>query len=75
MTRNDRFIQQARAEYAGEPRRIARCRDDAGEEHVIIEMKEGSRPAFWLDWIGAELAEEPDEWDELPFSGLKWKKI
>lgn len=71
MTDNTRFIAQARADYAGEPKRIARCQDRCGEEHVIIEMTSG----YWLDWIGAELAPEPDEFDELPFTGLKWTAV
>ena len=35
---NKRFIEQARADYMGTPKRIARCRDRYGEEHVVIEM-------------------------------------
>lgn len=72
---DSRFINQAREDYQGTPLRIARCVDGCGEEHVIIEMGvDGS--VHYLDWIGADLAPEPDEFgDELPFTGLKWKNI
>lgn len=72
---NQRFIEQARADYLGKPLRIARCVDSCGEEHVVIEMGLGAS-VHYLDWIGADLAPEPDELgDELPFTGLKWKAI
>lgn len=73
---NDRFIQQARDNYQGEPKRIARCRDQYNEEHVIIEMVLANGDVHYLDWIGAEYAESPDEFgDELPFPNLKWSHI
>lgn len=71
---NKRFIDQARSEYQGEPKRIARCLDRCGETHVIIEMTSG----YYLDWIGAEFAPEPDEFEDLntlALPGLKWTTI
>lgn len=68
---NKRFIDQARADYQGKPKRIARGHDKYGEAHVVIEMSSG----YYLDWIGAEYASEPDEFDEKPFTGLKWTPI
>lgn len=70
--RSDRFIQQARADYAGEPTHIAFTTDACGEQHVVIKMSSG----YYLDWIGAEFAAEPDEWDKQP-EGLRliWKPI
>lgn len=73
---NERFIDQARKDYMGEPHRIARCQDKYGEQHVIIEMVLSHGQKHYLDWIGAEFAREPDEFgDEPPFQRLKWKKI
>lgn len=75
---NQRFIDQARADYSGTPHRIARCEDRCGEVHVIVEMRAGAigeAGTYWLDWIGAELADQPDEFDELPFRGLKWNAV
>lgn len=71
---NTRFIEQAK-DYMGTPYRIARCHDRYGEQHVIIENRLDNGDAFWLDWIGAEYAPEPDEYDVVPFSALKWKKL
>lgn len=81
--RNDRFIAQARADYQGKPKRIARCRDRYGEEHVVIEMvlDKSTGPwscgdVYYLDWIGAEHADQPDEFgDEAPFPNLKWAYV
>lgn len=81
--RNDRFIAQARADYQGKPKRIARCRDRYDEEHVVIEMALDNGDVHYLDWIGAEHADQPDEFtgpegfcgDEVPFSNLKWSYI
>lgn len=74
--KNDRFIEQARADYLGKPKRIARCQDRYGEEHVVIEMVLDNEDVHYLDWIGAEHADQPDEFgDEAPFSNLKWSYI
>lgn len=72
---HERFIQQAREDYQGTPTRIARCMDACGETHVIIEslMEDGTK--FYMDWIGAELASEPDEMEDCPFRGLKWREV
>ena len=75
---NNRFIEQARADYMGTPKRIARCRDRYGEEHVVIEMvlDKSTGPVHYLDWIGAEHADQPDEFgDEAPFPNLKWAYV
>lgn len=73
---NQRFIDQARDDYLGTPHRIARCTDSCGEVHVIIEMRVGEDTRHYLDWIGGELADQPDEFgDQLPFKGLKWAPI
>ena len=75
-TKNDRFIKQARDDYAGIPKRIARCRDKYHEEHVVIEMALDNGDVHYLDWIGAEYADSPDEFgDELPFPNLKWAYV
>ena len=74
--RNDRFIEQARADYQGKPKRIARCQDHYGEAHVVIEMVLDNGDVHYLDWIGAEHADQPDEFgDEAPFSNLKWAYV
>lgn len=70
-----RFVDQARDDYLGTPRRIARRTDRCGEVHVIIEMHVGEDTRHYLDWIGAELAEQPDEFDQPPFSDLSWTPI
>jgi hypothetical protein len=71
--RNIRFITQAGG-YVGTPHRIARC-GHRGESHVIIENKLLDGSCFYLNWIGAEYADEPDEYEEMPFKGLKWTAI
>ena len=73
---NKRFIEQARADYLGKPKRIARCRDHYDEAHVVIEMVLDNGDVHYLDWIGAEHADQPDEFgDEVPFSNLKWAYV
>ena len=67
MARQNRFVRQAQEDYAGNPKRIAWTTDRYGEKHVVIEMHDASgKPIFWLDWIGAEYADAPDEWDRCP---------
>ena len=66
MSRSERFIAQARKDYLGNPEAIAFTTDACGEKHVVIRMSSG----YYLDWIGAELAPEPDEWEGPP-SDLK----
>ena len=74
--RNDRFIEQARADYQGKPKRIARCQDRYDEVHVVIEMVLDNGDVHYLDWIGAEHADQPDEFgDEPPFPNLKWAYV
>lgn len=71
-----RFIEQAKTDYEGIPSRIAYHEDHFGECHVIIENSLPNEGKFYLDWIGAEFASEPDEFgDEMPFENLKWMKI
>ena len=82
-SRNSRYINQARRDYAGKPKRIAWCMDKCGETHVIIEMALDNGDVHYLDWIGADYADQPDEFtgpegfcgDEVPFSNLKWSYI
>jgi len=62
MSHSQRFIDQARSDYEGTPTHIAFTTDACGEEHVVIRMSSG----YYLDWIGAELAPEPDEWEGQP---------
>lgn len=62
MSRSQRFIDQARSDYQGTPEAIAFTTDAYGEQHVVIRMSSG----YYLDWIGAEFATEPDEWEEQP---------
>lgn len=66
-----RYIEQAKADYEGEPLAIAEHWDRYDEHHVIVRMSSG----YYLDWIGAEYAEEPDEFDEEPFENLHWRAI
>jgi hypothetical protein len=68
---NDRYIAQAREDYEGEPVAIATHYDQYDEVHVIVKMSDG----YYLDWIGGEYAEEPDEFDTEPFKNLKWRAI
>lgn len=74
MTDYSRFIAQAKADYYGAPFRASTHIDGFGETHVVIEMKY-SNLIYWLIWVGGGLAEEPDEYDELPFNNLAWAKI
>ncbi len=75
-SRNSRYIDQARRDYAGKPKRIAWRLDKCGETHVIIEMVLDNGDVHYLDWIGAEYADQPDEFgDEPPFPNLKWSYI
>lgn len=67
------FLEQAK-QYQGAPTRIAYHTDAAGEYHVIIEMCYKKR-SYWLDWIGGEYAEEPDEFEEEPFNNLNWRAV
>lgn len=62
MNYSQRFIDQARRDYEGVPEAIAFTTDAHGEKHVVIRMSSG----YYLDWIGAELASEPDEWEGVP---------
>lgn len=62
MSRSERFIEQARKDYMGTPEAIAFTTDACGEKHVVIRMSSG----YYLDWIGAEYADQPDEWEGLP---------
>jgi hypothetical protein len=67
----NRYIEQANADYEGEALAITEHWDRYGEHHVIVKMSNG----YYLDWIGGKYAEEPDEFDEVPFKNLRWKKI
>lgn len=67
----NRYIDQAKSDYDGKPIAMAEHWDQYDEHHVIIKMSSG----FYLDWIGGEYAEEPDEFDREPFDNLKWNKI
>lgn len=67
----NRYIEQAKADYEGKPVAIADHWDQYDEHHVIVKMSSG----YYLDWIGAEYAEEPDEFDEEPFNNLEWRAI
>jgi hypothetical protein len=75
--RHKRFIDQAINDYAGTPKRIARVSDACNEIHVVIEMVCPDIGTYWLDWIGAEFADQPDEFDEFPFlkRDLGWRPI
>jgi len=67
---SNRYIEQA-ADYEGVPVAITSHWDHYDEHHVIIKMSSG----YYLDWIGGEYAEEPDEFDDAPFEGLHWTPI
>ena len=69
MARQDRFIAQARKDYLGSPNRIAWSTDKYGEKHVVIEMIWPDGQKYYLDWIGAEYADQPDEFGETPPDG------
>ena len=64
------YIEQA-ADYEGEVVAYAEHWDQYDEHHVILKMSSG----YYLDWIGGAHAEEPDEFDELPFKNLRWHDI
>jgi hypothetical protein len=70
----ERFLNQAREDYEGSPVRIATHSDKYDEQHVIIEMNTGSY-TYYLDWIGAEYAPEPDEFLDCPFDNLFWVEV
>ena len=65
-----RYIEQA-ADYEGKPVAYAEHWDQYDEHHVILKMDSG----YYLNWIGGVYAEEPDEFDELPFKNLRWRDI
>lgn len=73
--RFERFVKQAREEYMGTPRRVSFFFDGYGEEHVVVEMHQGGKPSFWLDWIGAELADQPDEHLDPPALAKGWQVV
>lgn len=76
MTRPTKQIEQARADYLGTPKRYAFATDGYGEYHILIENVLSNGEKFYLDWIGGDYAEEPDEFEDYPpFSGLRWKAI
>jgi hypothetical protein len=66
-----RYIEQAKADYEGQPVAIAEHWDRYDEHHVIVKMSSG----YYLDWIGAEYAEWPDEFEAEPFENLEWRAI
>lgn len=67
----DRYIKQATEDYEGKPVAFTNHWDVYGEHHVIVKMSNG----YYLDWIGGEYAEEPDEFDEEPFNNLEWTTV
>jgi hypothetical protein len=72
MNHSQRFIEQARSNYAGTPEAIAWAYDKYDEIHVVIRMS----PGYYLDWIGGEYADEPDEFEEQPAGlNLNWRAI
>lgn len=68
-----RYIEQA-ADYEGKPVAMADHYDQYDEHHVIVKMKDG-KMTYFLDWIGAEYAEQPDEFMEQPFENLQWTTV
>ena len=66
----NRYIEQA-ADYEGKPVAITTHWDQYDEQHVIVKMSSG----YYLDWIGGEYAEEPDEFEQAPFDNLNWTTI
>lgn len=70
----EKFIKQATEDYQGKCTRIAEYNDKYDEYHVIIEKKLG-KDMIYLDWVGGDLAEQPDEFDKPPFKNLEWKNI
>jgi hypothetical protein len=74
MAMTNRYIEQAKADYEGEPIAITEHWDRYDEHHVIIKMKCG-KEHYYLDWIGGKYANEPDEFDKLPFTIRKWRKL
>ena len=69
-----RFIEEARSDYEGLPIQITTEYDHYGEVHIIIEMKYGNE-TYYLDWIGGEYADVPDELEFMPFSDPDWIEI
>lgn len=65
-----RFFDQAK-DYEGKVVAYTQHWDQYDEHHVILKMSSG----YYLDWIGGEYAEEPDEFDEPPFANLHWTKV
>ena len=70
----NRYIAQAKADYEGKPMAIADHWDQYDEHHVIIKMDCG-KEHYYLDWIGGKYAEEPDEFDILPFANINWRVL
>ena len=71
----ERYIQQAEHDYKGDAIAIAEHFDKYGEQHILVKMKNG-RDVYYLDWIGGEYAEYPDECGEdEPFEDLYWMAI
>lgn len=69
-----RFIEEARSDYEGVATRITTQYDHYDEIHIIIEMKCGNE-TYYLDWIGGEYADEPDELEDMPFVDPEWIDI
>jgi hypothetical protein len=71
----ERYLEQAK-DYVGYPTGWCRRYDSYGEEHFILEMNDCG-VTYWLDWIGGEYAEEPDEFDEFckPFDNMEMNNI
>ena len=71
----NRYIKEANEEYEGEAVAIAHHYDQYDEHHVIVKMKYNDE-IYYLDWIGGEYAEEPDEMGEdMPFKNLRWQTV
>jgi len=58
--------------------RVTECVDKYDEMHVVIEMHDQSGTRYWLDWIGAEYAQEPDElecFNQDNFFDIAWEPV
>ena len=61
-------------EYVGKPMSVGRAHDNYGEEHIVICMQDEGE-LYYLDWIGGDYAEGPDECDDVSHLHIHWQPV
>lgn len=73
-----RYLEQAKNEYEGTPDATAFITTAGGEQVAMVRMRLNDGHCYVLAWIGAEYAEEPDEYEVDDFEDdwrPKWRKV